>query len=89
MKIVDIRTIPISCAVDPPYASAAGAQSRRAALLVEIETDDGTIGIGEAGAGGGITRPMMPLILRDSLIAGRVHAVVRLRRLNDGNEHAS
>jgi len=68
MKIADIRTIPISCAVDPPYASAAGVQSRRGALLVEIETDDGTIGIGEAGAGGGITRPMIDQHLKPLLL---------------------
>jgi L-alanine-DL-glutamate epimerase-like enolase superfamily enzyme len=68
MKIADIRTIPISCAVDPPYASAAGMQSRRGALLVEIETDDGTIGIGEAGAGGGITRPMIDQHLKPLLL---------------------
>ena len=41
MKIADIRTIALSCRVDPPYASAAGVQAQRGALLVEIETDDG------------------------------------------------
>jgi len=53
MKIADIRTIALSCRCDPPYASAAGVQSQRAALLVEIETDNGIVGIGEAGIGGG------------------------------------
>src|SRR5436190_21199144 len=55
MKIADIRTIALSCRCDPPYASAAGVQSQRAALLVEIETDNGIVGIGEAGIGGGVT----------------------------------
>ena len=55
MKIAAIRTIPLSCQVDPPYASAAGVQARRGTLLVEIETDSGITGIGEAGLGGGAT----------------------------------
>jgi L-alanine-DL-glutamate epimerase-like enolase superfamily enzyme len=55
MKIKDIRTIALSYKCDPPYASASGVQARRGALLVEVETDDGTIGIGEAGPGGGTT----------------------------------
>lgn len=68
MKIVDVRTIPISCAVDPPYASAAGMQSRRGALLVEIETDDRIVGIGEAGPGGGVTRTMIEQHLKPLLV---------------------
>ena len=40
MKIVDIRTIPLSCRCEPPYGSAGGMQARRGALLVEIETDE-------------------------------------------------
>ncbi len=55
MKIAAIRTIALSCTVDPPYASAAGVQARRGGLLVEVETDDGIVGIGEAGPGGGVT----------------------------------
>ena len=55
MKIADIRTIAPSCKVDPPYASAAGVQGRRAGLLVEVETDTGIVGIGESGMGGGVT----------------------------------
>jgi L-alanine-DL-glutamate epimerase-like enolase superfamily enzyme len=49
MKIKDIRTIALAYKCEPPYASASGVQAGRGALLVEIETDDGTIGIGEAG----------------------------------------
>src|SRR5439155_18602622 len=55
MKIAAIRTIALSCPVDPPYASAAGVQSGRGGLIVEVETDDGVIGLGEAGLGGGAT----------------------------------
>jgi L-alanine-DL-glutamate epimerase-like enolase superfamily enzyme len=68
MKIKDIRTIALSYKCEPPYASASGVQARRGALLVEIETDDGTVGIGEAGPGGGVTatcieKDLKPLLL--------------------------
>jgi L-alanine-DL-glutamate epimerase-like enolase superfamily enzyme len=63
MKIADIRTIALSCRCDPPYASAAGVQSQRAALIVEIETDDGVVGIGEAGIGGGVTADVIGKVL--------------------------
>ena len=68
MKIADIRTIALSCRVDPPYASAAGVQAQRGALLVEIETDDGTIGIGEAGLGGGATATVIEKTLKPLLV---------------------
>jgi D-arabinonate dehydratase len=68
MKIAAIRTIALSARVDPPYASAAGVQARRGCLIVEIETDSGFIGIGEAGLGGGATaeviaRDLAPLLV--------------------------
>jgi L-alanine-DL-glutamate epimerase-like enolase superfamily enzyme len=50
MKIVDIRTIPLSYRCEPPYGSAGGMQARRGSLLVEIETDERVIGVGEAGS---------------------------------------
>src|SRR5437763_6524996 len=68
MKIAAIRTIALSCAVDPPYASAAGVQSRRGGLLVEIETDGGIVGIGEAGLGGGATARVIDKDLAPVLI---------------------
>src|SRR6478752_1107025 len=68
MKIADIRTIALACRVDPPYASAAGVQGTRGALLVEIETDDGTIGIGEAGLGGGATATVIEKTLKPLLV---------------------
>ena len=68
MKIVDIRTIPLSYRCDPPYGSAGGMQSARGGLLVEVETDDGIIGIGEAGVGGGSTRHVIEHQLRPMLI---------------------
>src|SRR5436190_2600931 len=68
MKIVDIRTIPLSYRCEPPYGSAGGMQARRGALLVEIETDERVIGIGEAGVGGGSTRDVIEKQLRPMLI---------------------
>ena len=68
MKIADIRTIALSCKVDPPYASAAGVQASRAGLLVEIETDTGIVGIGEAGIGGGATADVIGKALKPMLI---------------------
>jgi len=53
MNIADVRTIPLSYRCDKPYMSAAGAQVARHALVVEVETDTGLIGIGEAGSAGG------------------------------------
>src|SRR5216683_1304397 len=68
MKIAAIRTIALSCTVDPPYASAAGVQSRRGGLIVEVETDGGIIGIGEAGLGGGATATVIEKDLAPMLI---------------------
>jgi hypothetical protein len=41
MKIVDIRTIPLSYRCDPPYGSAGGMQARRGGLLVEYPSCGG------------------------------------------------
>ena len=68
MKISDIRAIPLSYRCEPPYGSAGGMQARRGALLVEIETDERVIGIGEAGVGGGATAGVIETVLRPMLI---------------------
>ena len=68
MKIVDIRTIPLSYRCEPPYGSAGGMQARRGGLLVEIETDERVIGIGEAGVGGGIDPGVIDKLLQPMLI---------------------
>ena len=68
MKIVDIRTIPLSYRCEPPYGSAGGMQARRGGLLVEIETDERVIGIGEAGVGGGATAGVIEKVLQPMLI---------------------
>ena len=68
MKIAAIRTIALSCPCDPPYASASGVQSRRGGLLVEVETDSGIVGLGEAGLGGGATATVIEKDLAPMLI---------------------
>jgi D-galactarolactone cycloisomerase len=68
VKIVDVRTIALSYRCEPPYGSAGGMQARRGSLLVEIETDERVIGIGEAGVGGGATRDVIEKVLRPMLI---------------------
>src|SRR6266404_6857311 len=68
MKIVDIRTTPLSYRCEPPYGSAGGMQARRGGLLVEIETDERVIGIGEAGVGGGATQGVIETQLAPMLI---------------------
>src|SRR5207237_8617471 len=68
MKIVDVRTIPLSYRCEPPYGSAGGMQARRGSLLVEIETDERVIGIGEAGGGGGATAGVIDKLLQPMLI---------------------
>ena len=68
MKIVDIRAIPLSYRCEPPYGSAGGMQASRGGLLVEVETDDGITGIGEAGVGGGSTHNVIEQQLRPMLL---------------------
>jgi L-alanine-DL-glutamate epimerase-like enolase superfamily enzyme len=68
MKIAAVRTIALSCKVDPPYASAVGMQARRGCLLVEVETDTGLVGLGEAGLGGGATATVIEKDLAPLLI---------------------
>jgi len=80
MKITDVRTIPLSYRCEKPYMSAAGAQAARSSLLVEVETDNGLIGIGEAGSAGGplastqvvVEQELKPLLLgEDPLLIER------------------
>ena len=68
MKIVDIRTTVLSYLCPRPYFSANLMQARRGAVLVEIETDDGLVGIGEAGTGGGATQTVIAKELAPLLI---------------------
>jgi D-galactarolactone cycloisomerase len=68
MKITAIRTIPLSYTCEPPYGSAGGMQARRGALIVEVETDSGLVGIGEAGVAGGAAQTVIDKDLAPMLI---------------------
>ena len=81
MKITDVRTIPLSYRCDKPYMSAAGVQTARSALVVEVETDNGLVGIGEAGSAGGplvstqivVEQELKPLLIgEDPLLIERL-----------------
>lgn len=81
MKITDIRTIPLSYRCEKAYMSAVGVQAARNALLVEVEADNGLIGIGEAGSAGGplvstqvvVEQELKPLLLgEDPLLIERL-----------------
>jgi D-galactarolactone cycloisomerase len=90
VKIRAIRTIALSYQCEPPYGSAGGMQARRGSLIVEIETDSGITGIGEAGTGGGppavtqavVEKELAPLLIGEDplLIEGHWQKVfVRTR----------
>ena len=71
MKIVDVRGIPLSWRSPNPYMSAAGAQAARGTVLVEVETDGGMVGLGEAGVGGGaptLTQAVVEQLLKPMLV---------------------
>ena len=81
MKITDIRAIPLSYRCEKAYMSAVGVQTARNALLVEVEADNGLIGIGEAGSAGGplvsaqvvVEQELKPLLLgEDPLLIERL-----------------
>ena len=85
MKITDIRTTKLSWRVGNPSMSAAGVNPARSALLVEIATDTGLVGIAEAGSAGGppavteavIQHELKPLLLgQDPLMIERLWQVM-------------
>ena len=53
MKIIDVRTTPVSVPIEAPLRHANGCHwGRFVRTIVEVETDDGLIGLGEMGGGG-------------------------------------
>jgi glucarate dehydratase len=53
MKIIDVRTTPVSVPLEAPLRHANGCHwGRFVRTIVEVETDDGLIGLGEMGGGG-------------------------------------
>ena len=51
MKIKTIRTTPLFCRFKQPYRWARGAHFGAPIILVEIETSDGIVGVGESVVG--------------------------------------
>jgi len=48
MKIAEIKTYPLQCRLEQPFAFSQGWVTKRSATLVEIITDEGLVGWGEA-----------------------------------------
>lgn len=65
MKIRNVTTLKLRFAVDPPMADAIHYMPERTALIVQIETDNGLIGIGESAAYGGSLESMERVVLDD------------------------
>ena len=53
MRIIDIRTIPLEVVLDETVFDANYTMKNKPALLVEVVTDEGLVGIGEAAHFGG------------------------------------
>ncbi|HLC30529.1 MAG TPA: mandelate racemase/muconate lactonizing enzyme family protein [Dehalococcoidia bacterium] len=78
MQIVDVRTIQLSYRCEQPYMSAGGIQRARSVLLVQIETDEGLVGLGEAGGPLGSTQVFVEQQLKPLLVGEDPLLVERL-----------
>ena len=68
-RIRDIRLIPLAYVMDPAkaYGMARGKTARRECGLIEVETEDGVVGVGEAWGPGKVTAAYLDLI-KDAFI---------------------
>jgi D-arabinonate dehydratase/D-galactarolactone cycloisomerase len=62
MRIRDVRTIPLEYPLPQPVYDANYIMATKPALLVEVETDDGVVGLGEAAHFGGPLRSTQVVI---------------------------
>lgn len=62
MKITRVETLPLEYVCDPPVFSAGGAIRSRSTLLVQVHTDAGIVGLGEAGVGGAPLRVLHSIV---------------------------
>ncbi|HMI57670.1 MAG TPA: enolase C-terminal domain-like protein [Gemmatimonadaceae bacterium] len=88
MKIIDIRATPVTVPLEAPLRHANGCHwGRFVRTIVEVETDDGIIGLGEMGGGGGSAvasfNSLKPYML------GRDPALIEEMRFLVGNPTAS
>jgi L-alanine-DL-glutamate epimerase-like enolase superfamily enzyme len=71
MVITDVRTIPLQVELDEPYMDSRELITHRQALLVEVDTDEGIVGLGESAVWGGphlttmtvIEQELRPLVI--------------------------
>ena len=71
MKIVAIRTTPVNIVLEAPYLWAFGELPGFTRTIVEVETDDGIVGIGDvngAGASSTITELFAPMLIGRDVI---------------------
>ncbi|GAC1362782.1 MAG: mandelate racemase/muconate lactonizing enzyme family protein [Herpetosiphon sp.] len=71
MKITDVTTIKLRCPMQVPMADAIHYMPDRPTLLVQVHTDEGLVGLGEAAAYGGFLESIETLItgeLRQTII---------------------
>ncbi len=70
MKITDVRTIRLQAplSLSGQVQSRTGLRSSRSALLVEVETDAGTIGVGSCSGNGAIIQVIIDKVLKPLLI---------------------
>jgi L-alanine-DL-glutamate epimerase-like enolase superfamily enzyme len=81
MRIRDVRTIPVECHLPQPVFDANYIMATKPALLVEVETDQGLIGLGEAAHFGGpleSTRIVIERELRDHVVGEDPREIERL-----------
>jgi L-alanine-DL-glutamate epimerase-like enolase superfamily enzyme len=81
MRIRDVRTIPLECSLPQPVFDANYMMATKPALLVEVETEDGLIGLGEAAHFGGPLRSTQTVIegeLREHLVGEDPREIERL-----------
>jgi L-alanine-DL-glutamate epimerase-like enolase superfamily enzyme len=81
MRITDIRCIPVECPLPQPVYDANYIMATKPALLVEVETDEGLVGLGEAAHFGGPLRSTRTVIdgeLRAQLLGEDPRDVERL-----------
>lgn len=62
MKITDVRTIPLRVELTEPYMDSREFITYRQALLVEVHTDEGIVGLGESAVWGGPHSTTMSVI---------------------------
>ena len=81
MKITDVRTISVEWPLPRPVYDANYVMATKPALLVEVETSEGLVGVGEAAHFGGplvSTRTVIEQELREHLVGEDPRDIERL-----------